>query len=43
MTNLDHKLEPEKASQTVALYVEGMDCGEKAKLLEKKLKSLSGV
>lgn len=33
----------EEVSQSVALYVEGMDCADEATVIDKKLKSLAGV
>jgi Cd2+/Zn2+-exporting ATPase len=40
---LGYKAKPEEAGQSISLYVEGMDCADEVAIIEKKLKSLSGI
>lgn len=40
---LGYTVEPEEVTQSIALYVEGMDCADEATVVDKKLKSLAGV
>jgi len=40
---LGYKAVPEDASQSISLYVEGMDCADEVAIIEKKLKNLSGL
>jgi len=40
---LGYKAEPEENTQSVALYIEGMDCADEVAVIEKKFKSLPGL
>ncbi|MFH0768564.1 MAG: HAD-IC family P-type ATPase, partial [Chloroflexota bacterium] len=40
---LGYKAQPEQASQSIALYVEGMDCADEVAVIEKKFKNLLGL
>ncbi len=40
---LGYKIQPEQAAQSIALYVEGMDCADELAIIEKKFKSLAGI
>lgn len=40
---LGYKAEPEQTDQSIALYVEGMDCADEVAVIEKKLRSLAGL
>ncbi|MDO8568664.1 MAG: heavy metal translocating P-type ATPase [Dehalococcoidales bacterium] len=40
---LGYKVEPEQAAQSIALYVEDMDCADEVAVIEKKFKGLPGL
>ncbi|MEL7562625.1 heavy metal translocating P-type ATPase [Dehalogenimonas sp. 4OHTPN] len=40
---LGYKIKPDKAAQSIALYVEGMDCADELAIIEKKFKNLPGL
>lgn len=40
---LGYKVEPGKTAQSIALYIEGMDCADEVAVIEKKFKSLAGI
>ncbi|MDP3878776.1 MAG: heavy metal translocating P-type ATPase [Dehalococcoidales bacterium] len=40
---LGYKIKPEQVFQSIALYVEGMDCADEVIVIEKKFKSLPGL
>ncbi|MFH0768903.1 MAG: HAD-IC family P-type ATPase, partial [Chloroflexota bacterium] len=40
---LGYKAAPEEASQSISLYVEGMDCADEVAVIEKKFKNLPGL
>ena len=40
---LGYKAQPEQTDQSIALYVEGMDCADELAVIEKKFKSLPGL
>lgn len=40
---LGYKIKPDQAAQSIALYVEGMDCADELAIIEKKFKTLTGL
>jgi len=40
---LGYKVEQEKTAQSIALYIEGMDCADEVAVIEKKFKSMTGM
>src|SRR5512139_2439264 len=40
---LGYKARPEPTAQSIALYVEGMDCADEVAVIEKKFRSLPGL
>jgi Cd2+/Zn2+-exporting ATPase len=40
---LGYKIAPEQYGQSIAIYVEGMDCSDEVAIIEKKFKNLAGL